>query len=281
MLLLYKNNAKNLFYIFTFFIVTGVRCVYHCTCHYKQSVRVNVLECTNPALSSVLQTIPHFTDWLIIKKIYTNNFCISYLYSNPIVGRVSHLRIESSNISNICHDTLQSILSSPNLTEISVVNNSFTKFSLTWKTHSSYVERLWLGGNPIDCNCDMLWMMDWLENSTGASGKRLVQDYQDVICATGPEAGTPVYRLDKVKLKCYPKEIPIWIIIVASSVSAVILITVVTILMIHRYRRLIWWLIYKNFDKMLGDSDRDEDITDTQFDAFISFRYVKHVLQLL
>ena len=116
--------------------------------------------------------------------------------------------------------------------------------------------------------------MDWLENATGASGHRLVQDYQDVICATGPLAGTPVYKLNRVTMGCYPRHVQIWIIVTACSVGGIILCIVVLILVIHRHRRLVRWLIYKNFDKIVGDPDRNEDITDKQFDAFISFRLV-------
>ncbi len=256
-------------------IVTGVRCSGNCSCRYNQALKVNVLSCRNPALATLLLTIPKFTDWIFISHLELSDFCLPYDHHHSVIGRISNLHIESSNITNICDDTLSSILSSPNLTEISLINNSLTDLSPMWKTDSLYLERLWLGGNPMHCHCDMLWMMSWIENATGASGQRLVQDYQDVICAMGPETGTPVYKLDKVKMKCYPKDMPIWIIIGASALSASALIIVITIVLLHRYRRLIRWLIYKNFDKLLGDPDRNEDVTDKQFDAFISFRYAR------
>ena len=49
---------------------------------------------------------------------------------------------------------------------------------------------LWLSNNPYECNCDMLWMKDWLvdtgnvmdkENVT-CSGNGIKGEYNDIIC---------------------------------------------------------------------------------------------------
>ncbi len=230
------------------------------------------MTCEDSKISSLPMNVPPFTDWIKIKKMDIGEFCTVNPYLSSEKGIISYLNIESSNIFSICDDTLKSVLHSRRLKKISFANNNLTSISKMWKTDSDHLERLWLGGNPIDCNCDMLWAMDWLENATGASGHRLVQDYQNVICATGPEAGTPVYKINRVKMECYPKHTPMWIIITACSVGGVILCIVVSILLIHRQWRLFRWLIYKNFDKLIGDRDRNEAIVDRQFDAFISFR---------
>ncbi len=232
---------------------------------------MNIMNCTNPELTA-FPSVPPFTDWLIMRNVNMSILCTNFTNIGWEKGMMSNLNIESSNLGHICDRTLEVMLSSKRLKELSFLNNNLTEISQIWKTHSSHLEKVWLSGNPIDCHCDMLWTMNWLENATGASGHRLVQDYKDVICATGSQTGTPVYKLNRVTMGCYPKHIPIWIIIIGCSVSGFILCIVVSILIIHRHRRLVRWLIYKNFDKLLGNPDRNEDITEKQFDAFISFR---------
>ncbi len=264
--------------IYFFLSVTGVTCSGHCQCLYDQGLKVNIMTCTNKTVFPA--AVPNFTDWIIVQNMNIQKFCTTYQYIDSKDGIISFLSIEYSNFVDICDSTLKSILSSPRLKQISFANNNLTKISIIWKTHGSHLEKVWLGGNPIQCHCDMLWTMDWLQNATGTSGHRLVQDYQDVICATRPQRGTPVYKLNRVTMGCYPKHTPIWIITTSSSVGGVILILVIGIIFVHRNRKLARWLIYKNFDKLLGDPDRNEDITDKQFDAFISFRLVKLVLQL-
>ncbi len=222
--------------------VRGVVCSDHCLCHYDQQTKRNIMACVNNTLSALPATVPKFTDWIIMRNLKMSNFCTNYPY---LEETISYLTIESSSVAHICDNVLKSLWHSKTMKEISFRKNKLTVLSLKWKTQSSDVERLWLGGNPIACDCDMLWMMNWLQNSTGATGHRLVRDYEDVICASGPQAGTPVYKLNRVKMGCYPKHIPIWIIVTASSVGGVVLFAVIGIIFVHRHRRLVRWLIYK------------------------------------
>ena len=116
----------------------------------------------------------------------------------------------------------------------------------------------------------MLWLISWL-NNTRVSGQRLDQDYQDVICTGGQWNGTPVYKLNQVKMGCYPKNVATWIIIVSSVIGGLFLLSVIVTIIIHRKWNAVRWIIYKNFDALLGDPDRNEDLENMEFDAFLSF----------
>ena len=39
--------------------------------------------------------------------------------------------------------------------------------------------KLWISDNPYECNCDTLWMKDWLIDNKN------VQDKYSVVCSTG------------------------------------------------------------------------------------------------
>ncbi len=139
------------------------------------------------------------------------------------------------------------------------------------KDTQSKLERLWLGGNPVQCDCDMVWLISWL-NNTRVCGNRLVQDYQEIICTGGPLDGIPVYKLTRVQMGCYPKKVATWIIVVSSVTGGLMLIAVVLVILAYQHWVLIRWLMYKHFDKLVGNPDRMEDLTDMEYDAFLSYR---------
>ncbi len=48
------------------------------------------------------------------------------------------------------------------------------------KQEASVIQtKLWLSNNPFICNCDMMWMKDWLQNATN------VLDRENVTCGPG------------------------------------------------------------------------------------------------
>ncbi len=173
----------------------------------------------------------------------------------------------------ICDTTLNEILQHSNVKSLNLANNKLAKIPKKFNQTISHLKELWLGGNPVQCDCDMLWLISWL-NNTRVSGQRLVQDYQDVICTGGKLDGTPVYKLNQVQMGCYPEKVATWIIVVSSVIGSLLLLSVIVILIIHRKWNAVRWIIYKNFDKLLGNPDRNEDLDNTEFDAFLSYWYV-------
>ncbi len=190
-------------------------------------------------------------------------------------SNVTHLNLFSGQIEVICDETLNEILHNSKVEVLNLADNRLKQIpqkfgEITNTRNDNSLKELWLGGNPVQCDCDMLWLIPWL-NNTRVSGRRLVHDYQDVICTGGKWNGTPVYKLDKVKMGCYPKKIAMWIIVVSSVVGSVAILFVIIAITIHRKWNAVRWIIYKNFDKLLGDPDRNEDIENMEFDAFLSY----------
>ena len=42
--------------------------------------------------------------------------------------------------------------------------------------------KVYLAGNLIDCNCNMLWFAHWLNTTEPQSENRIVKDYKHVLC---------------------------------------------------------------------------------------------------
>ncbi len=192
-------------------------------------------------------------------------------------SNITHLNLYSGQIDFICDETLNEIFYNSEVRLLNLAKNKLKIipgiFNETGWKRSDSIKKILLSGNPVQCDCDMLWLISWL-NNTRVSGQRLVQDYEDVICTGGQWDGTPVYKLDKVKMGCYPKKVPTWIIVVSSVVGALMLITVILVIIVYQHWILVRWFMYKHFDRLIGNPDKMEDLTDMEYDAFLSYRFV-------
>ncbi len=214
--------------------------------------------------------VPDLTQWINFRNTNMTNLCGVYNYLKGPKSDITVLNFDASKIDLLCQDALEEILNNSNIQSLILSKNRLRRIPNVFNFTMGKLQKLCLGGNPIRCDCSMLWLIPWL-NSTRVTGKRLVQDYKDVICTGGLWDGTPVYNLDKVKMGCYPKQIPRWIIMVSSTIGAVALTSVVVILTVWWKRNAIRWIIYKNFDKLIGNPDENENLENVEFDAFLAF----------
>ena len=122
-----------------------------------------------------------------------------------------------------------------------------------------------LSNNPFECDCDMLWLNDWLTNN---SGRAVIRDYREVKCRDGHL----LYRLDAVKMGCFPKELTVWEKILTRSSAFVILGVAVATIFISRRWKEVKWFMYLHFD-VLDKNDEDEDLEIVEADALLSYRY--------
>ncbi len=135
--------------------------------------------------------------------------------------------------------------------------------ALTYKM-VNHLDKLWLKGNPLECNCEMTWLIDWLSNG----GKHIVQDYQEVTCIQGMQIGQPIYMVKPLDMGCYFRNTTLFITMLLLGIITFLVITMGLIVRSADFR----WVIYRNFGKLVGDPDKDENIDAMEFDAFVSFR---------
>ena len=243
------------------FSVNPQPCEINCTCFFNQEERANVYECMNTSFSQ-LPGLPKETNWFIMHNNNIEDLCGEYPYST----RVTNINLASNKIHRICGDFLTTMDKRNSIREFDISNNRLTTLPQAIQ-NTKHVEKIRLGNNPYLCNCDTLWMVNWLKNS----GQKLVQDYEKAICSNGVVAGNPIYKLDKEKLGCLPKNLPRWAIIVLSALSAVLVTVTVTILVIFkRWNEVKFWL-YLHFD-ILDKRDEGEDLKGIRSDALVSYR---------
>ena len=162
--------------------------------------QANVLNCSATQTKTLNNLeIPEVTTWLIADSNNINHVCEKSDFEN-----ILHMDLHSSKIEHICDDTFQNLAQNDKIKYLNMAYNGITKFSKNI-VHIKSLEEVYVTGNPIECNCDTFWFVNWLTNFTTPSGVRIVKDYMNVTCSRGKWNGTRVHKLDAVKMGCFPK----------------------------------------------------------------------------
>ncbi len=89
---------------------------------------------------------------------------------------IKELYLNRSNIKKISDGVLKILLGKTKHLHLS--NNNMRQISSLLQEENFHT-RLWLSENPYDCNCDMMWMRDWLQNASNVMNK------ENITCSTG------------------------------------------------------------------------------------------------
>ena len=136
-----------------------------CSCHFKFDSRVNVYNCSSRISQTLPSSVPNFTDWVIIR-----NGNINRLHTTRYLGRITLLDLNSNKISMISNQFLEEMHESKSIEKLDLRHN--TLVTIPQNIQKLYnLREIWLGGNPINCDCSMIWMIGWLNNFTTSTKK--------------------------------------------------------------------------------------------------------------
>ena len=111
------------------------------------------------------------TDWLLLSG---NNFG-SLNKAPDYLKNITLLNLSSSNITTIDMKVMEAIVKG--IKHLDLRGNNLKEIPQTITQANKTLKSGYL--NPYQCNCDMLWMKDWLNNATN------VEDKGNVTCSTG------------------------------------------------------------------------------------------------
>ena len=237
-------------------------CGTRCQCYYVQDVG-NTLNCSSRNLTSLPSNteVPNITDYLNLSKNNINVLDGNQNYTRTIFGII----LSNNTISDIKDEFLEN-LENGKIEVLDLRNNSLKR--LPHKiTNLSTLREIWLSNNPFVCDCDMLWMKNWME-TFNKSGKMVVRDYYALQCVNGLG---PVYDLDPVKMGCFPRGLTLWEKILIGLSVIIAIAIVIAIIAISRRWEEVKWFMYLHFD-ILGTSDKKDDLEHAENDALVSYR---------
>ncbi len=95
---------------------------------------------------------------------------------------IKRFDFQNCNITYISENAIRNLISCTD--SVNLAKNKLNKLPKLF-AQLTFQTKLWLGGNPYECNCDMMWMRDWLVNDT------TVMDKDNVTCGPGKWKGNP------------------------------------------------------------------------------------------
>ena len=140
--------------------------------------------CSNRNLTRLPDTALNGTDWVIV----TGNNLRHVTTAPEYLPTVLHLDLSRSNVTGITADVIVKTLEKAKYLNIAM--NNLTQVPEEIRRSSNGTE-LWMSGNPYRCDCDVMWMRDWLLEATN------VMDIQNVTCASGKMIGKRVSSLSE------------------------------------------------------------------------------------
>ena len=232
-------------------------CNDQCQCYFAQD-KGNIFDCSSKHLNQLPpeHTVPNITDYL---DFSSNN--ITYLCGRQTyLQRIFDLKVNNGKINSIC-DEMLNILAKGKIETLDLSNNNLRKLPqrIQILKNLTYVG---LSGNPFVCDCNMIWMKDWL-NKFNRSMKTLSQ----VTC----NKNTQIIKLDAVKMGCYPRDLTLWQkLLIGLSTSLTVMIVIALITLNKRWKE-VKWFMYLHFD-ILDKNDGNEYLDNKEWDALVSYR---------
>ena len=128
-------------------------------------------------MSNLPETILEGTDWLLL----SGNNLGSLNKAPDYLENITLLNLSSSKITEI--DAKTTAVMIKYVRHLDIRRNNLRDLPQTMKT-TNVTNELYISENPYECNCDNLWMKDWLTNAS------YVIDRDNVTCSNGNLKGT-------------------------------------------------------------------------------------------
>ncbi len=240
-----------------------------CRCNYNQSVQGNICNCSLSNMTSLPTSLPEETNIFVVENSsYLNNICCS----SPEINSIREMVFVQNNISSLCRSFINSVKRSQTLKVLNLAKNKIQRVPKSLQNLFS-LEQLWLGGNPFHCDCDMEWMIHWINNFNSTSISHIIMDIDNIRCRSGNWIEEQISQLtpaDFGKIGCYS-----WTKVQKISVGiasiVVVLLIAGSVYATKRHHELKFYLFYYFKMDTIPKDDPSEDLTNIEYDAFFCF----------
>ena len=241
--------------------MTSVFCLNNCRCYHRQDLRVNVYNCSHGY--GFPTSVSENTNWLLC-----SNSHIQSLPDNiPYLKNIEKLNVSGNDLHIIPEKTLTTLVNFGKLKMLDVSSNQFSALPKELQ-HLDNLDAVYIAHNPIDCNCDMLWLISWM-NKFSPDGTRIVHDYDNVKCS---KTGKLIYKLTAVKMGCFPKELTSWQISILGVGGGILILVMISIIVVAKRWNEVKWFLFFHFNIRDKKDDDINILVGKKWDAMMSYR---------
>ena len=212
--------------------------------------------------------VPNYTDWVLLESdnIQNLNGKLSYL------RKIEFLNLNNNMISLLDDSFVTTLYQNKRMKLLNLAQNKLTllpKSVQNW----THLEKIWLSGNPFHCNCDMTWMIGWLNNFTTPSREHIIVDYDQLKCYSGKMIGLPIFALNKVLLGCYPSNWTLWqkVGVGVGTTASLVIISILLIWTLKKSREFKFFAYYYLKLDTVPKDDKAENVDNMEYDAFFCY----------
>ena len=142
-------------------------CLHNCTCYSSPWQRANIFDCQNKGFNILPVTVLQDTDHLLL----SGNNLGSLNEAPDYLNNITLLDLSSNNIKEIGETVMEVI--DENVKSLDIRGNNLKTLPKSI-TKANKTNKLWISDNPYECNCDMIWMKDWLTDNENVIDKKNV-----------------------------------------------------------------------------------------------------------
>ena len=171
-------------------------CGNNCTCYTDVQTRAVVADCSNQELIEIPQNLPNYTDWLVVSENNISSVDQDILQTS-FFPHLTKLNISGNSLDNISNVFDIFTCCSSRLSTLDISSNNLTTLPTIFQNISS-LKSLKISENPLECNCESMWMKDWL-NSSG-----IIEDFEKITCTMTGESprSIPMIEMNLKDMNC-------------------------------------------------------------------------------
>ncbi len=158
--------------------VDPVPCLDGCFCYYSVKDGANTVDYSNSNMSHLPHQVLPQTQQLIMA---TEQFQTLDKIDDNLL-QIKNFSFQGSNLRHVSDKAWKSLISTAD--SVNFPGNKLTHVPTFLQTET-YQTYLWLSFNPFKCSCDMMWMRDWLLNTTNVKKK----EKENITCGAGKWKG--------------------------------------------------------------------------------------------
>ncbi|XP_053403012.1 uncharacterized protein LOC123554932 [Mercenaria mercenaria] len=230
------------------------RCPQECTCYERATVKQIIVDCRNKTLSSIHRNLPDAK----LELWYSGNK-INNIISFPSPENIIVLDVSRNKLETITGEAIQRMKTLKVLRLDSNVLAYIPKEIAMLKN----LEAVNIVSNPLTCDCQTLWMKDWLKLN-----KLVIKDWYKVACKVENEDGMVLTEVPDDKFVCNKDPDDIMRIVLPSVTCSVLtLLFVILFVVTYAYRLECKVLMFVYFG--IHPFDRDSQTTNENLDCVI------------